>query len=579
MIVFKKLRYKNFLATGNYFNEINLNSHDVTLITGKNGSGKSSGLLDGICYGLFNKGFRHVPKGNFINSINGSGLLVEVEFSVSGKDYLVRRGAKPSVFEIAIDGKALDEVANVRDQQEYLEKNILRLNWKAFTQVVILGSAAHVPFMQLKTGDRREIIEELLDLQSFSVMRNLLKGRMDILKDTLQDLNYEIKNLETKIELEEKYLKRSQVDMTERLERNNESIQETKGLIAEEKKKIEAIENSGYKAESISLNEKLLSCQNSIKKIESYKIKINHKVEHYKKEIDFFAQHSTCPTCEQTITDEWKDLTVNNRNISIQECEDGLAQLAVKLSTLESEKSDILGKIEEIDAKRVKINTYRNSIASYEKFIEKIQCDNDEINKGSQTEIGEESVKENRKIKQDKEREKETLLESKELYTLATALLKDNGIKASIIKQYVPIINHCINNYLSVMDFYVKFELDENFDESMKSRHLDDFKYGNFSEGEKKRIDLSVLFAWRDIAKKKNSMNTNLIILDEVFDSAMDSEGTDAFIKIIKTLTGQNVFIITHKVDQMLDRFDDTNSRVIEFEKRKNFSYIKNETN
>lgn len=576
MIVFEKVRYKNFLSTGNYFLEISLNSHNVTIVSGKNGAGKST-MLDALCYCLFNKGFRSVPKGNFINSLNGRDLLVEVEFSISGKKYLVRRGSKPNIFEIEVDGKMLDQVANIRDQQSYLEKNILRLNWKAFTQIIILGSATHVPFMQLKTAERREIIDELLDLRVLTLMKVVLKDRIDIIKEKLSEINSDISLLNTKINLEQQYLNKSATEREERKRKNDDSIAETHRLIIEENERIQSLNKD---LEIFDYKELVKKYKQKQKKVDEYRSilsKLDHKISGLRGEVTFFTENSVCPTCAQDITSEWKSNAVNIRNSMLTELHDAKDKIEIKISNFTKEMDILLSEAKKVEALRNKISSSKRNIEHYEKFIEKIRKDfTEDASDSENSNVSE--IESNIKILKEKEAEKESILRRNEIIAHASTFLKDNGIKSSIIKQFIPVINYHINQYLSLTDFFVKFEVDENFEESIRSRHIDDFKYLNFSEGEKKRIDLAILFAWRDIAKKKNSMNTNLIILDEVFDSAMDGDGSDTFIKIIKSIRDQNIFIITHKVDMMTDKFEGERNRVLNFEKRKNFSYL-NETN
>jgi len=577
MINFEKVKWKNFLSTGNYFNEVSLDTHNVTVVSGKNGHGKST-MLDALCYCLFNKGFRNIPKGNFINSINGRELLVEVEFSIGKKKYLVRRGSKPNVFEIEVDGKMLDQVANVRDQQSYLEKNILRLNWKAFTQVVVLGSAAHVPFMQLKTVDRREIVEELLDLQVFSQMKNILSDRVNALKENILQIDGEISVLSTQIELEKKYMERSKEDVSVRVEGYKKDIEETLCLIEEERKSITKIGIEASEIDIKTLQSDITTNQKKLYGLSDIKSKLEQRIKLLNKEVDFFEKNSTCPTCTQEITDEWKSLAMSNRNETLDECAVGMSKLEEKMCELEKTIVGIENELDGVKSLNNKITSHKHNISLHEKFLTKVQYNIDEANRKTETISDEEQLEKDTETLKEKETKLEELKEVREVYNNASVLLKDTGIKSSIIRQYIPIINHFMTQYLSTMDFFVKFELDENFEESIKSRHLDDFKYSNFSEGEKQRINLSILMSWRDIARKKNSMNTNLIILDEVFDSAMDSEGIEAFIKIIKGLKNQNIFIITHKADLMTDKFESDRNRVITFEKRKNFSYV-NENN
>lgn len=572
MIIFKKVRWKNFLSTGNIFIEIDLNKYPVTIITGKNGHGKSQ-LLDAICYGLFNKGFRNIPKGNFINSINGSDLVVEVEFSVGNKDYKVCRGTKPSFFEVYDNGVLLDQDANVRDQQSFFEKNILRLNWKAFTQVVILGSASHTPFMQLKASDRREIVEELLDLKVFSVMKVLLKDKVDTLKHEMDGINFEISTLETKIELEIDYIEKSKQDSSERIKKDKEEIEKTRSLISNEQLELEKLDKELLEKNESELKNKLSNIQKKTSELQKIEHQIQSKINSLEKEISFFGDNDTCPTCKQSITDAWREEAILQRSERIVVTKDGIDKLEDSIRKLDDDRKNIQDNIDEIEVIRRNINSHRNTISSYEKFIDKIQSS---IVDSFQKESLDEQIKkldENNKLLVTKQSKKDELVNTKDIYNVASSLLKDSGIKANVIKQYIPIINASVNKYLSHMDFFVKFTIDENFEESMRSRHIDDFKYSNFSEGEKKRIDLALMLTWRDVAKKKNSMSTNLLLLDEVFDSALDTEGSEAFAKIIKMMYDQNVIIITHK-PEIADKLESDKNVLIRVEKVKNFSKI-----
>lgn len=571
MVLFKYVKWKNFLSTGNYFNEINLQSHAVSVIVGKNGAGKST-MLDAICFCLFNKGFRNVPKGNFVNSINNSEQETEVGFSIGKKEYIVRRGTKPSFFEIYVNGIILDQVSNVRDHQSYLEKTVLHLNWKSFTQVVMLGSAIHHPFMQLPTGSRREIIEDLLDLKIFSIMKSLLKDKFDVLKHDIENLNTEISSLESEIELEKTYKKKSTQDNTERIKKDKLEIKKTKEIISKELEAIKILKEDLDSRDEVSLKKSLSNIQKKTQELNRLEQQIDIKIQNLETDIHFFGENDKCPTCKQEMKESWKkDIIIEKKN-KIIETRKGVELLTEKTTELDINKVDTLTKISEIDDIRKRINAHKNTIFSYEKFIEKLQSDIDDLisNKHS---IKTKDIKIQENTLANKISDKDKLLELRDIYNIASVLLKDNGIKANVIKQYIPIINSSINKYLSYMDFFVKFNLDENFEETIKSRHLDNFKYYNFSEGEKQRINLSILFAWRDVSKKKNSMSTNLLILDEIFDSAMDIDGSDAFIKIIKSLTNQNVFIITHK-QEIADKLESDKNRIIKFEKIKNFSQI-----
>ncbi len=572
MVVFEKVRYKNFLSTGNSFIEINLNSHPVTIITGKNGGGKST-ILDAICFGLFNKGFRNVPKGNFINSINGGDLVVEIEFSIGKKKYFVRRGSKPNIFDIHINGKPLDQLANVRDQQDYFEKNILRMNWKAFTQVVMLGSASHTPFMQLPSGNRREIIEELLDLKVFSTMKSLLKDKVDTLKHNLDKVNLEISTIESKIEIEETYIEKSKQSSSDRIDKDKEEIDNTRIIIEEENAIIESLKIELSEYNELELKTSHVNVEKSIRELEIIEGQINTKIKKLEKTINFFLENTTCPECTQSITEEWKENAVSLKEKELETTNSGTKRLTQTLTKFKVDKKDIIDKINLIDSLRKKINAHKNNISSYQKFVERLEssingCGVIEEHRDSGATI----LKYNSELVK-KKLEKDVLIDKKDIYAISTALLKDSGIKANIIKKYIPIINKSINHYLSLMDFYVKFNLDENFEESIHSRHLDNFKYSNFSQGEKQRIDLAILLTWRVVAQKKNSMATNLLMFDEIFDSALDGEGSDAFAKILKSMTDQNLIIITHR-PEMAEKLESDKNCILKFEKHKNFTNL-----
>ena len=572
MIYFKTVRYKNLLSTGNSFTEISLCDSPITIITGTNGSGKST-ILDAICFGLFGKAFRNVNKGNLVNSINGGDLIVEIEFSIGNREYKIVRGIKPNIFEIYIDDNLLDQVSNVKDQQTYLERNILRKNFKSFTQVDILGSASHTPFMQLKASDRREVIEELLDLTVFSTMKTLLKDKIDILKDQINQIGYDISTLETKIELEKEYIQKIEASGTVRTEKIQKDIESTNNEIETHRSDMEKLHNAIASSSVVDSEKKNRTLDKKIRELEKFEYQIETKIKNLKKDLTFFTDNDVCPTCSQTINQELKESKIVETTDKINESEDGVQKLQSTLQKLQSEKDTIQEQLSSIEDTKRKITAHKTHIESLKKYIEKVRKDLEEDEDASSVVDRKEKLKTFTKELKEKGIEKENLLNKKEIQAIAATLLKDNGIKASIIKQYMPIINASVSKYLSYMDFFVKFTLDENFEESIHSRHLDDFKYYNFSEGEKKRLDLALLFTWRDVAKKKNSMASNLLILDEVFDSALDVEGTDSFVKIIKMLKDQNVIIITHNPG-IADKMDSDKNTILKFEKVKNFSKL-----
>ena len=554
MIYFKDIRWKNLLSTGNQFTEVQLNKSSTTLIVGDNGSGKST-VLDALCFGLFNKPFRRITKPQLINSINNGGLLVEIEFDYGSKSYKVRRGVKKNIFEIYVDGKRLNQDAKVTDQQEYLEKTILKLNYKSFTQIVLLGTAGFVPFMQLKSTDRRAIIEDLLDIQIFSVMNNLLKFKISENKDDV--LSTEVKkeistgNINTTQELitDLKKTKSNQIQQNERdidineveIDRLNTTIKELMDSISKDK-----------------------TAQN-LKELEGYQKGIERKMLSSEKEIEFYEQNDTCSTCNQELGEEHKSKMIEEHHGMMHKSGSALLQLGNKIKDLESH-------LDHVSKVQTTITTNQNQVQAISSYITKLKDQIKEI-EDREDDI-DEKIQKLKDLKSELKlclEKQEKLSVQKQLYETAYVLLKDTGIKTRIIKQYLPIMNQLINKYLASMDFFVSFNLDEKFEEKIKSRHRDEFTYDSFSEGEKMRIDLALLFTWRTIAKMKNSVNTNLLILDEVFDSSLDANGTEEFLKIINKLAGnQNTFVISHKGDVLFDKFKD----VLRFEKYKNFSRI-----
>lgn len=570
MIVFKKIKWRNFLSTGNAFTEIDLMSNKTTLIIGVNGSGKST-VLDALTFGLFNKPYRKINKPNLVNSVNGSGCLVEIEFSIGKKNYKVIRGIKPSIFEIWVNGKMLDKDSDISDQQKYLEQNILRLNFKSFTQIVVLGSSTFVPFMQLPAAQRREIIEDLLDIKIFSTMNVILKDKYKSILD-------EIKNYEYSYEISKQKVISQQKLIQELTELSDKSIQQKKDKIEEIIKSNKEIQSSVYlltdelKILNLML-EDLKDPDSQLAKLQGYKTNFYNQIKKYTNSKEFFEKNDSCPTCGQHISEEFKSSRISKDNTKLEEINKALLQLDNKLediSKLVSNKNDILKTIShlnsEISIKNHEVNTNLHFIKEIELEVEDLKNNDVKIKTEKQNlqDIIEESLNTENSLKNYKKQ--------KEEYEIITYLLKDTGIKSKIVKKYLPIFNQLINKYLQAMDFYVNFTLDENFDETIKSRHRDEFSYGSFSEGEKMRIDLALLFTWREIAKIKNSINTNILILDEVFDSSLDNNGTDDFLRILRGVdSNTNVFVISHKGDILIDKFE----RTLSFQKIKNFSKMK----
>ena len=561
MIVFKKIRWKNFLSTGNVFTELDLCSNKTTLIVGENGAGKST-LLDALSFVLFNKPFRKVNKPQLLNTINRKDLSVEVEFIVGKSEYRVVRGMKPNVFELYKNGSLLNQDAESRDYQKVLEDQILKVNHKSFCQVVVLGSASFVPFMQLPTGQRREVIEDLLDLQIFTTMNTLLRDKVATNTAKLTELDTQTKILEERIDMMKKH--RAQIE-----ENNNRLLVEKQEKIDECKIRIDSID-----VEIESINEYAKNLRQSIEdktkikekreKLITLKAQIESKMKSFDKTINFFHDTETCPTCNQGIDHDFKEQTIFNKRAQLQELADGIIKLEEEKAKIEARMQEIMEITEKISELNIRWSTLNHERSLQDKILH-------DLERVVETQVFEDKIPETEEELDKAINSYNAEVDERHVLTAAAAILKDGGIKARIIKQYVPIINKLINKYLSAMDFFVQFELNEQFEETIKSRFRDEFSYASFSEGEKMRINLAILFTWRAVAKMRNSINTNLLIMDEVFDSSLDSGGTEEFMKILTNLTQDtNTFIISHKTDQLWDRFE----RVIRFEKHKNFSRI-----
>ena len=569
MIHFKKIRWKNFLSTGNAFTEVQLDRTKSTLIIGDNGAGKST-ILDALTFVLFGKPFRAVNKSQLINSVNQSGTEVEVEFSIGSKQYLVKRGIKKNFFEIYQDGKMLNQDASVRDYQEYLEKTILKLNYKSFTQIVILGSSSFVPFMQLKANDRRTIIEDLLDIEIFSVMNQLLKVRVSQNKEDMGTVDIALGLSKGEKENVEFLIEKLKQNKSSQIEANKRDIEKHEKAIADYRDSIDKILDKNKELNDSIADEK--GVRKEVTKLLDYQKGIEKGILKCEEDIEFYEKTETCDTCKQQISEDHRENMIEEFHNKMHELSGGLMQLGKKLKVQEDRIAEIEKVSEEYDRNLKEQINMNSHISACEQYIKKVSTQITDIsNMEDDIELQKSELE---KVKEDiriYNKEKEELSQKKYLYEIAGSLLKDGGIKAKIIKQYLPIINKYINVHLGKMDFYVSFELDEGFNETIKSRHRDEFTYDSFSEGEKMRIDLALLFTWRAIAKLKNSVNTNLLILDEVFDSSLDTAGTDEFLKILYDLTGNvNVFVISHKGEILYDKFDKT----IKFEKHKNFSRI-----
>lgn len=568
MIIFKSIKYRNFLSTGNQFTEIYFNKSPMTLIVGENGAGKST-VLDALCFVLFGKPFRNINKPQLVNSINNKQLEVEVEFSIGTKEYKIRRGAKPNVFEIFLNDQLLNQDAAARDYQKYLEEHVLKLNFKSFTQIVILGSASFTPFMQLPTGHRREIIEDLLDIKIFSVMNEVLKQKYNDIKDKINTLEGEIELGKTKVKLQQDYVKTLEDDKQKKVEDVQKRISESSAEITKlnasvtvEKEKETSLQSNIHDAK-----EK----RGKRSEMETLLRKLAEKIKTQEKHIGFYEQHDVCPTCNQGLEELHKQKAITSHTHKIEEVQSAIESLSSQLEAIETRLDEIAAIEEEISQCKENIIELNTKIIAEQNYIKRLQ---EELQ--AQTTDSANVEDEKKKIKAlakqvvDLANKKSELSEERFYLEVAGILLKDTGIKTKVIKQYLPVINKLVNKYLQAMDFFVHFELDETFNETIKSRHRDEFSYASFSEGEKQRIDLALLFAWRTIAKMKNSVSTNLLMLDEVFDSSLDINGTDFVMTLLHTLGDEtNVFIISHK-DALFDKF----RSVIKFEKKNGYSQI-----
>jgi DNA repair exonuclease SbcCD ATPase subunit len=569
MINFKKVRWKNLLSSGNNFTEIDLNAHQTTLILGENGAGKST-LLDALCFGLYGRGFRNLKKELLINSVNEKGLVVEVEFNIGKKEYKVMRGAKPNKFEIHVDGVFVNQDATVKDYQEQLEKNILKMSYRSFTQVAILGSANFVPFMQLKAKDRRGLIEDLLDISIFSTMSDILRKRVSNYVVEQRENEHEINIMEERINGLNEQLNALRVNRDEKIGKFESTIKETEDNVDSLMKKVE-LKNETIKEKTSSISDRDPQ-GDRLKQALEFEKKMEENRRKVEKEISFYEKNDECPTCKQGLDEEHKKTHISEKQKKKDELVSALKQIEDTI-TDSSNRMDEIGKVQQgIESLQKQIAVIQTEIISNQKYIKKLNKEIEDLqieaNVPSNTH---ESIEENESKLEILLSKKETLVEQGHYYELAQMLLRDQGVKQKIIKQYVPVMNNMINKYLASLEFFVGFELDESFEETIKSRFRDVFKYDNFSQGEKMRIDLSILFTWRTIARMKNSVNTNLLILDEVFDSSLDTNGTDDFLKLLNTLTEKtNAFIISHKGEALYDKFND----VIRFEKHKNFSRI-----
>ena len=568
MIIFKSVSWKNFLSTGNVANKVELDGHSTTLIVGKNGEGKST-ILDALTFSLFNKPFRDINKNQLVNSINQKNCVVEIEFSIGPLNYRVVRGIKPNIFEIYQNGTIINQDAAVKDYQKVLEQQILKLNYKTFTQVVILGSASFVPFMQLPVWQRREVIEDILDIKVFSTMNTILKEKIAENKEELFAVETEIR-----IITEQAKAQKSLIDSLQHSKDQNVKVLKDKieTNINEINDKTQLVDLINKDIEE--LNTKLVTKLDVDKNLDMCKTNMNklqQKMAGVDEHLQFFTQNETCPSCEQGIQHEHKDKIIDKITHEKQELNNGISTLNsayTKLSRDLQDKQDVLNQIQD---KNISISTEINAMNMLIKANNALEKEISELSVQGDIDAEKDKIKLLANDALQKNEVKMELVKEKQLQEIAGVLLRDTGIKTTIIREYLPAMNKLINMYLSAMDFFVKFELDESFNESIKSRFRDEFTYASFSEGEKMRIDLAILFTWRQIAKMKNSVNTNLLLLDEIFDSSLDVAGTDYFLSVMDTLgENTNVFVISHKGDVLLDKFKNN----IRFEKTNDFSSL-----
>lgn len=566
-ITFRKLRYKNILSTGNVFTEIDLNKNNTTLISGGNGSGKST-VLDAIVFALYGKPFRKINKPQLINSINQKEMVVEIEFVTGTNQYMVRRGIKPNIFEIYKNGSLVDQESATRDYQSYLEQNILNLNYKSFNQIVILGSATYVPFMELPAQQRREIIEDLLDIQVFSTMNTLLKDKISNNKTAITENSYQKDLVESKLEAAREHNESIRKMKEKEVDKIKEKMKEHLDIIEKEKAGIELVDEE-IKKLSESIEDKS-TVKSKYEKAKTLRSELQTTLNNLTKELSFYHDNDNCPTCKQGIAHDFKEEVVTEKSKKLEEVESGMKTLLEKIQEYETRLDEISQTEGHITAQamvgadhRANIKMAKNALIQ---FKNELSAAEEEVEAVDTTKLNE-LVTQLRKI----DNEQQELYNYKEVLGIAATMLKDGGIKTRIIRQYIPVMNKLINKYLAAFDLFVDFHIDENFNEVIKSRFRDTFSYASFSEGEKLRITLSIMLAWRTVAKLRNSVSTNLLVLDETLDGAMDGVGVENLIDTLHNINADdNIFVISHRGDQFGDKFESH----IKFQKVKNFSEI-----
>lgn len=566
-IEFTKLRFKNLLAVGNHWIEIELNQEPMTLIIGLNGSGKTT-IIDALTFGLFGRAFRNINKPDLVNKINGKDCVVEVEFTINQKSYKIIRGIKPNIFEIWLNGKIIDQDSRIKDYQKELERSHLKFNFKAFSQVIVLGSKTYIPFMRLVAADRRAVVEDILDIQIYSSMLEIIKQDLVECKVNITNFYNEVQLAKQKMELLESNIQENNSKTKEKLTKNLEEIAKVQLVIDQYLMKID-------QEEQLIINvSKVQDSKTHIHKTKMEYINVAAKLEHdiksTKKDIEFYTNNDNCPSCNQSIDTLFKSDTIEKRSYKLFTLETGIAKLSSEIDKINNKAKSIDTKLREIYTAQNSINEYKIQISHYNDWIRRIQKENKDIENNSfdnskNIELCDQAKSEHEMMTN----AYNALLKSKGELELAVTILKDSGIKADNIRQYIPVINNYINKYLSFMDFSINFSLDESFQEIINYRYRDVFSYENLSDGERLRLDLAILFAWRAVAKIKNSIDSNLLIMDEILDSSLDIDGVEDFFKLIKSLTGNNIFIISHK-DIVVDRFQN----VLHFKKSKDFSEV-----
>ena len=567
MIVFKKIQWRNFLSTGNHFIEVELTKSPTNLTVGTNGAGKSP-ILDALCFVLYNRPFRKISKGQLVNTVNEKECVVEIEFDISGRDYLVRRGIKPSVFEIHVDGTLQDQHASQIDQQKHLEDNILKLNYKSFTQTVILGSATFVPFMQLNSSHRRDIVEDLLDIKIFSGMGQILREKIRTSNESIKELEFKKDTTEDKIQMQKNFIKDLDAKGKERITTKKEQISNL----------FKSVENFQAQNEDCDREvtdlqvemDSLADTNSSLKKMNTIKTKLDQRIQNITCDHKFFSENTVCPTCDQEIQEEFRLNKIGEIESKVKEINSAYVDLKKSIKEEQEKEKRFIEVSKQITTLTHDISTNNTRIFEYQRQIRDLESEVQETSDQIANRNAERSqLKRLQSELKSAETEKSTLTEDVSYLEFAHSLMKDTGVKSKIIKRYLPVMNKQINYYLQQMDFYINFSLDEEFKETVKSPIYDKFSYESFSEGEKMRIDLALLFTWRDIARMKNSSSTNLLILDEIFDSSLDGGGTDEFVKIIRyIIKDANIFLITHKAEDLTERFDN----LITFQKINGFS-------